>query len=350
MADTLTLALDVMGGDRGPSIVLDAAAQALTEFPELNLILVGDEAQIRHIAESAKYSLVAPRVTIHHTTEFISMDESPATALRSKKESSMRIAIEYVKDKKADACVSAGNTGALMILSRFILRTLPGVDRPAIVSAIPTRDPKRPVRFLDLGANVDCTPESLMQFAVMGSLLATAVDGIKQPKVALLNIGTEDIKGNEVVKQTAQLLSECSVIDYVGYIEADGCFKGNVDIVVCDGFVGNVALKTMEGAVKLIMYYVRQTFKVNWLARFSVVLALPLLKRLKRQVDPAHYNGASFLGLNGIVIKSHGGANAVAFAQAIREAVTEVRTNVPMQIRNQVAELLEQAKEDVSPS
>ena len=339
-----------MGGDRGPNVVLSAAALALKEYPELYLILVGDHHTIRDVAPLAKLDLNDTRVQINHSTEFITMDESPANALRGKKDSSMRVSIDFVKQGQADACVSAGNTGALMLLSLFILRTLPGVDRPAIISAIPTRDPKRPVRMLDLGANVDCTPAQLVQFAVMASLLVTALTGRQNPQVGLLNIGVEDIKGNEIVKQTSSLLAECKTINYVGYVEADSIFKGNVDIVVCDGFVGNVALKTMEGAVKLLMHYVREAFKSSWFSKLIVMLAYPLLNRMKKQVDPAHYNGASLLGLNGIVVKSHGGANTQAFLQAIREAVTEVKTNVPDQIRHKVGSLLTKTKEDVKSS
>ena len=349
MAETITLALDTMGGDRGPEVVLSAVALALKEFPELHFILVGEESVVRAMAPSVNLNLDNSRIQLRHSTESIAMDESPTAALRGKKDSSMRVSIELVKQQQADACVSGGNTGALMMLSHFILRTLPGVSRPAIVSAIPTYNAKRFVRILDLGANVDCTSEHLLQFAIMGSLLVTAITQIAKPKVALLNIGEEDIKGNDMVKQTACLLAACDAIDYVGYIEADAVFSGQVDVVVCDGFVGNVALKTMEGAVKMLMHYVRQAFHANYLVRLAVLLAYPLLKRIKKQVDPAHYNGASLLGLNGIVVKSHGGANTRAFLQAIREAVTEVKTNVPERIRSQVASLLTEPNEDEIP-
>ena len=252
----------------------------------------------------------------------------------------MRVAINLIKEGKAQACVSAGNTGALMATARFVLKTLPGIDRPAIISAFPTQTKNKCIRMLDLGANVDSTPENLFQFAIMGSLLAAAVDNIEKPRVSLLNIGEEDIKGNELVKQAAQLFSNSSLFNYVGYIEGDELYKGAADVVVCDGFVGNVALKTMEGVAVFIGKLLREAFYRNWLTRLAGLISRPILKSLIKSIDPDRYNGASFVGLQGIVIKSHGRANVSAFACAIEEAVVQVEKNIPQRIRAEVERLL----------
>lgn len=328
-----------MGGDYGPSVVVPAALQVLASHPALRLILVGDETMIRQELNAAMSFL--SRIEIKHTTQFVAMDESPSQALRTKKDSSMRVAINLVKEGKAKACVSAGNTGALMATARFVLKTIPGIDRPAIISAFPTRSGKK-IRMLDLGANVDSSAENLFQFAAMGSVLASAVDQIKQPKIYLLNIGEEDIKGNELVKAAAQLLQQASLINYAGYMEADHIFFGDADVVVCDGFVGNVALKACEGMAIFIKELMKEAFQRNWLTRLAGLMALPVLKALGKHIDPAQYNGATLLGLQGIVIKSHGGAKVPAFAHAIEEAIMEAEVNIPQKISQEVQQLLQQ--------
>lgn len=335
--DTITLALDAMGGDFGLTVVVPAALSALEKHPQLKLILVGDEASITDELNS-HHSSELDRISIVHTTEVVEMDELPSSALRSKKDSSMRQAINLVKDGKASACVSAGNTGALMATARFVLKTLPGIDRPAIIAELPTIEGK--TRVLDLGANVDSCAEHLLQFAVMGAVVASAVDGIKKPKVGLLNIGVEEMKGNDQVKHTAHLLASTEDINYIGFVEGDDIYTGDVDLVVCDGFVGNVALKASEGLAKLMSHFVKSTFKENWWTCLLGLFARPVLNKLKKRMDPSRYNGASLLGLNGIVVKSHGSANVVAFRHAIDEAVLEVKNNVPELIREQVAERL----------
>jgi glycerol-3-phosphate acyltransferase PlsX len=326
----LCIALDVMGGDFGPSVVIPAALQVIDAHPHLELILVGDEKVI-----SSYLPNLHPRLKIHHASQQVAMDESPVNALRNKKDSSLRVALNLVKAGEAQACVSAGNTGALMATAKFVLKTIPGVDRPALVTNIPTIS-GRPMRVLDLGANVDSKPQNLVQFAVMGSILAKVMDNIAQPTVALLNIGHEDIKGNELVKLTAGLLRESRVINYVGYIEADEVFKGEVDVVVCDGFVGNVALKASEGTTRLAAHYLKQAFYQNWITKFIGLCAMPVLKSIKKRIDPARYNGASLLGLQGIVVKSHGGANVLGFVHAIEEAILQVNKDVIHLISDQV--------------
>lgn len=327
-----------MGGDHGPSVVIPAALQVIDKNNDLQLILVGDEEVLQKELQAHRHQDQS-RLTIHHASQKVEMDEQPGLALRNKKDSSMRVAINLVKEEQAHACVSAGNTGALMATARFVLKTIPGIDRPAIISTFPTDSPKN-MRMLDLGANVDSTPENLLQFAIMGSVLASAVDNIPSPAICLLNIGEEDIKGNELVKKTSQLLSQSTILNYAGFVEGDELFKGKADIVVCDGFVGNVALKTTEGAALFIGKLLKQAFKRNFLTKLAGLIALPVLKSLAKRIDPARYNGASFIGLNGIVIKSHGGANVAAFAHAIEEAVIEVEKNIPQRIRTEVEQLL----------
>lgn len=333
----ITLALDAMGGDNGLSVTIPAAIQALNRYDNLKLILVGDEVQIESEL-SRLHQLDDMRIDIHHASEIVLMDEAPSSALRNKKDSSMRKAINLVKEGKADACVSAGNTGALMATARFVLKTLPGIDRPAIISELPTRENK--TRVLDLGANVDSCAEHLFQFAVMGTVLASAIDNISRPTVGLLNIGAEDIKGNYQVKHTATLLADSEDINYVGFVEGDDIFKGCVDIVVCDGFVGNAALKASEGLAKLLSQFIKDAFTQNVFCKMIGCLARPVLKTLKKKMDPSRYNGASLLGLNGIVVKSHGSANTLGFRYAIDEAIAEVEQNVPELIREQVADFL----------
>ena len=335
----VTISLDAMSGDQGPSIAVPAALNILKIYPSLRLILVGDQAVL---AEKLNEYNVKPskRLIIQHASQIITMTDPPAQALRYKKDSSMRVAINLVKQNKAQACVSAGNTGALMGTARFVLKTLPGVDRPAIITQLPARNKLKRVRILDLGANVDSSAEQLFQFAVMGSVLTAAVDGIEAPRVALLNIGEEEIKGNEQVKKTAALLSKNKDINYIGYIEGDGIFKGEVDVIVCDGFVGNVALKTTEGLAKFIGSLIKEEFGRNFLTKFAGAIAWIVIKRFIKRMDPALYNGASLVGLRGIVIKSHGDTTIKGFEKAIERAVLEVDNNVPELIKNKVDELL----------
>ncbi|WJW74245.1 phosphate acyltransferase PlsX [Thiohalobacter sp. IOR34] len=337
MSDPIIISLDAMGGDVGPDSVVPAALRMLDAHDELVLILVGDEAALHQRLESHQPYLQNGRLRIQPATQVVEMDEPPSHALRFKKDSSMRIAINLVKEGEAQACVSAGNTGALMATARYVLKTLPGIDRPAILTAIPSIDGHTLV--LDLGANIDCTAEQLFQFAVMGSVLANAVDGIERPRVGLLNIGEEEIKGNEQVKGAHQLLSGSS-INYIGYVEGDDVYTGGVDVVVCDGFVGNVALKTSEGVAKMIAHFMKEEFNRNLLTRLAGLCALPVLRAFRRRVDPRRYNGASLLGLRGIAIKSHGGADALAFANAIEVAMEEVRLQVPGRIARQLETLL----------
>lgn len=331
-----TVALDGMGGDHGPSVVIPAALATLEEEPNAKLILVGRREQL--LAElQRRRGRESERLHIHHAPEVVAMDESPAQALRTKKASSMRIAIELVKQREAQAAVSAGNTGALMATARFVLKTLPGIDRPAIIRNLPSV--RGHVHVLDLGANVDCTPEQLVQFAIMGSILVSATEGKVRPRVGLLNVGQEDIKGNETVKQAAELL-RTSQVNYVGYVEGNDIYTGDLDVVVCDGFVGNIALKTSEGLAQMIWQFMRQEFTRHWGRRLAALAAAPALRALGRRLDPRLYNGATFIGLNGTVVKSHGGADAMAFQQAIREALAEANHNVPEQIGRELSAML----------
>lgn len=332
-----------MGGDIGPPVVVPAALNILANYNKLHLILVGDRDILQEHLQNF-HGASESRITIHHTTQRVEMDESPASALRTKKDSSMRVAINLVKEGKAKACISAGNTGALMATARFVLKTIPGIDRPAIVSTFPTTSTQKNMRMLDLGANVDSTAEHLFQFAVMGSVLTSALDNIKNPKICLLNIGEEDIKGNEQVKETAQLLNNSKMLNYQGYIEGDELYKGIADVIVCDGFVGNVALKTTEGVATFIGKLIKESFQRNFFTRIVGLLSIPILKGLATRIDPNRYNGATFIGLQGIVIKSHGGANKEAFANAIKEAIIQVEKNIPQRISAEVEQLLKLSK------
>lgn len=328
-----TIALDAMGGDHGPQVVIPAGLQVLKKHPDLRLIFVGRSEIITPLLQQSGEAL-AQQWSVHPATETVAMDEAPAAALRYKKDSSMRVAINLVKSGQAQACVSAGNTGALMATSRFVLKTLPGIDRPAIITRFPTLQEDRQVRVLDLGANVDSSAEHLCQFALMGSIFARAVDNIPNPRVGLLNIGEEAIKGNEQVKQTAELLSHNKNINYIGFVEGNTLFEDRADVVVCDGFIGNITLKVAEGVAHLLGHYARQEFKQNWLTRLSVLPALPILARVKKKIDPQRRNGAILLGLNSIVVKSHGRAGIMGFAAAIEEAMLEVEKNIPALIRS----------------
>ncbi|RMH16531.1 MAG: phosphate acyltransferase PlsX [Gammaproteobacteria bacterium] len=335
----LTLAIDAMGGDHGLDVTLPATMDVLQDIEGLHVLLVGKtetiQAGLQRLGQAAH-----PRLELIHASEQVAMDEAPAHALRNKKDSSMRVAVNLVKEGRAHACVSAGNTGALMAISKYVLKTLPGVDRPAIIFALPCMTGK--THMLDLGANIDVSPENLLQFAVMGAELCSAVEGLKNPSIGLVNIGSEDIKGNELVKEAHQLLRE-SDLNYVGYIEGNDVYEGKVDVAVCDGFVGNVALKTSEGVAKMIAHFMKLEFNRNLFTRFAGLCALGVLKALRRRMDPREYNGASLVGLRGIVIKSHGGADRYAFANAIREAYNEARMDLPNRIQQHVQETLRQS-------
>lgn len=328
-----------MGGDHGLKVVIPACVRAARNNPDLKLLLVGEQNQVNAhlkksgITQNSQFSVV-------HASEIVEMDELPSHAMRNKKDSSMRVAINLVKEGRAQACVSAGNTGALMATARFVLKTLPGIDRPAIIAELPTMHGK--TRVIDLGANVDSCAEHLFQFAVMGSALIQAVDKKPTPKIALLNIGVEEIKGNDQVKRTAHMLAECNLMNYVGYVEGDHFYSGDVDLVVCDGFVGNVALKASEGLAKLMLTVLKESFSRNWLGKLAGLIAMPALSHLKRRMDPARYNGASMLGLNGIVVKSHGGASELAFQYAIEEAMVQVKNNVVDLVRDQITDFINQ--------
>ncbi len=340
MAD-ICIALDAMGGDHGPRVVVPAALEAVGACAHLRLILVGQRALIEPYLKEHR-GLNHPQITLKEASQIVEMGELPALALRTKKDSSMRVAVNLVKEGVAGACVSAGNTGALMATARFVLKMLPGVNRPAIVHSLPSM--KGHVHVLDLGANVNCSAEDLFQFAVMGSVLATAVDNNPKPKVGLLNIGSELIKGNETVKKTSELLSNASVaLNYIGFVEGDDIYKGTADVVVCDGFVGNVALKTSEGLAKMMLSFAREAFMRNWYGKCVALLAKPLLRDLQKRFDPGRYNGASLLGIQGIVIKSHGNADHHAFSAAIKVAVLEIEKNVLAQIKTKVVKQLSEA-------
>ena len=328
----ITVAIDAMGGDYGPHVTVPAALEALKQDYQLNIVLVGLSDAIQSELAVQKAS-VSSRLRIHHACEIVAMDESPQSALKNKKDSSMRVAINLVKTGQANACVSAGNTGALMATARFVLKTLPGIDRPAIASTLPSQ--KGLTYMLDLGANADCTPEQLLQFAVMGAMLVAAVEHKPNPSIGLLNIGSEDIKGNEVVKRAGELL-RASHLNFYGNVEGNDIYKGTTDVVVCDGFVGNVALKTSEGLAQMMGRFLTEEFKRSWLTKLMAVVAMPVLKRFKKRLDPRRYNGASFLGLRGIVVKSHGGADSFSFLHAIHTAIEESRNGVLRRITEQL--------------
>ena len=330
------IALDAMGGDHGPPVVVPAALRVVAEDESVNLILVGDQGIVER--ELSRHGVTKhERISIRHASQRVEMDDLPSLALRSKKDSSMRVAVNLVKGGEANACVSAGNTGALMVTARYVLKTLPGIDRPAIISSLPSIAGHTHV--LDLGANAETTPEQLFQFAVMGAVLASAVDNVTRPSVGLLNIGVEEMKGNESVKEAARLLA-ASDLHYIGFVEGDDIYKGTAHVVVCDGFVGNVALKSSEGVAQMIGHFARLEFTRSVLTRAAGLICRPVLQSLYRQFDPRRYNGASFVGLNGIVIKSHGGADVMAFTRAITEAIAEIRKNVPGRIRERLESVL----------
>ena len=336
----VTVAIDCMGGDHGPHVTVPAALQYLQQDPGVNIVLVGISNAIEAELRAAKF-VQNPRIRIHSASQVVTMDESPALALRGKKDSSMRVAINLVKSGEAQACISAGNTGALLATSRFVLKTIPGVDRPALAVILPTISGHTYV--LDLGANVDCSAEHLFQFGIMGASLVSSLENKPSPTVGLLNIGEEDIKGNDIVKQAAELLRN-SGLNFYGNVEGDDIYKGTTDVVVCDGFVGNITLKTSEGLAQMLATYLREEFRRNLLTKLAGVIALPVINSFKRRVDHRRYNGASFLGLRGIVIKSHGSADKYAFGFAIERAVDEVRGGMLRRISERVAELSDHSK------
>ncbi|MCE2871620.1 MAG: phosphate acyltransferase PlsX [Oxalobacteraceae bacterium] len=340
---TISLAIDCMGGDHGPSVTVPASIAFLKSEPSVQLILVGREAPIH--AELTKLGAAKhPRIRVVNATEVVEMDDPLETALRRKKDSSMRIAIAQVKDAHAQACVSAGNTGALMAVSRYLLKTMPGVDRPAICTILPNQK-NGPTYVLDLGANVDCEPHHLHQFALMGSALVSAVEGHERPTVGLLNVGAEDIKGNELVKQTAELLRADhakGLINFYGNVEGNDIFEGTTDIVVCDGFVGNVTLKAVEGLGRLIKGVLVTELRKSWIDMLGALIARQALKRISQRLNPSRYNGASLLGLRGLVFKSHGGEKADGFEWAIRRAFEAARRDVLARIEISMADLMPQ--------
>ncbi len=316
-----------MSGDLGAEVVVHAANAALKEHTDIRILLVGDQTEI----ESHVQRIVGnhERLSIVHASEVVEMTDAPVDAMRRKKDSSMRVTLNQIKNGDAHACVSAGNTGALMATAKFVLKMLPGIDRPAIITELPARGGS--LHMLDLGANTTCTADHLFQFAVMGSIVTEDITGIESPRVALLNIGDEDTKGHGTVKEAAAMLNASS-LNYVGFIEGSQLFSGKADVVVTDGFTGNVALKTMEGTVGLAAHYLKRGFTRNIFAKLQALMAGPVLRRLRVEMDPRNYNGATLVGLNGIVIKSHGGADAYAFKHAIDTAVVEVHNQLPEQI------------------
>ena len=329
----LTISLDIMGGDQGPHITIPAAILAISESPHLHLILCGNESQIRsHLTDDY---FQHPQLTIFHTEEVVEMDDEPALALRNKKNSSMRKALDLVKTKDAQACVSAGNTGALFSMAHYVLKKLPGIERPALISSLPTHAENKRVYMLDLGANVFCSATELAQFAVMGSVMASEVEGISRPRVALLNMGVEDIKGSKHIKEAAGLIHKNQHLNYVGFIEGNDIFSNKTDVIVCDGFVGNIALKTCEGVAHMVFYKLQQLLSKHFIALLLGKLLSSPLKKLLKKLNPDQYNGASLIGLNGIVVKSHGNANTMAFYAAIMEAVKEVERQLPDKISSQ---------------
>ncbi len=329
------IAVDAMGGDHGPSVTVPASLDFLASHPEAELVLVGLEAPVA--AELSRHGAAShARIRVVPASEVVAMDEEVRTAIRTKKNSSMRVAIDLVKDGQAQACVSAGNTGALMGTAKFVLKTLPGIDRPAICGILPTR--KGQVYMLDLGANADCTPEHLLQFAIMASTLVTAVEGKENPSVGLLNIGSEEIKGNAVVKEAGERLRS-SHLNFYGNVEGNDIYKGTTDIVVCDGFVGNVALKTSEGIAKMMGDFLKEEYTRNVFRRLAALVSMPVIKAFRQRVDHRRYNGATLLGLRGIVVKSHGSADRLAFATALARADSEAGHGLNERIAEEIARL-----------
>ena len=329
------IAVDAMGGDHGPRVTIPASLDFLASDPESELLLVGRPEALAPELERGQAS-AHPRIKVVPAAEIVGMDEDVRTAIRTKKHSSMRVAIDLVKRGEAAACVSAGNTGALMGTAKFVLKTLAGIDRPAFCAILPTRTGQ--VYALDLGANADCTSEHLLQFAIMGSTLVTAVEGKARPSIGLLNIGSEEIKGTDVVKRAGELL-RASPLNFYGNVEGDDIFKGTTDIVVCDGFAGNVALKASEGVAKMLGDFLKEEFTKTPLTRLAAFFAYPAIQRFRRRVDHRRYNGATLLGLRGIVVKSHGSADRLAFATALARAAAEARNRLLERIGDEIERL-----------
>ncbi len=338
MSDSICIAIDAMGGDFGPRVVIPASVDALKRHPRLTLQLVGQQDLLAPVLERSLKKVadksLSSRISIINADNIIACNEKPSHALRKRADTSMFRAIGQVADGSAQACISAGNTGALMALGRFALKMLPGIDRPAIITAIPSASGVS--YMLDLGANVDCSAEHLLQFAIMGSVMTRAVEGISEPRIGLLNVGAEEIKGNEQVKLASRLIREHGGLNYVGFIEGDDIFTGKVDVVVCDGFVGNIALKSSEGVARLIGRQLRSSFSRSLMRKVMAMFVRPVLEEIREHIDPARRNGASLLGLQGIVVKSHGSANRQCFGYAIDQAVAEVRMDVPGSINRQL--------------
>ena len=329
MTGPITIALDVMSGDNGPAPAILGSIKALQCIDDLRVDLVGDQDIINQTLESIDMSL-RERITIIHTKEFIKMDEDILSAIRNKKQSSMRLSINRVKNNEAHACVSAGNTGALMSLSKIILKTIDGIDRPAICTSLPTK--KKFMQVLDLGANIECNAQNLYQFAVMGSSVVKSLEISDNPRVGLLNIGAEEFKGRDEIKVAADLLNK-SNINYVGFVEGNGMFSGDYDVIVTDGFTGNIALKSIEGVAGMIKHFIKSEYNKNLYNKLSAIVSLPVMKGVKKKMDPRVYNGASFLGLNGIVIKSHGSADDFSYSNAIQTAYYESKNNLLANIK-----------------
>lgn len=322
MSNDITLAIDAMGGDDAPDMVIEGLSICQTKLPGVRFLIVGNEHQLEPLL--LKHPSLRDVSTIIHTEEVVTNDDKPAVALRNRRNSSMRLAINAVKNGDADGIVSAGNTGALMAMAKFALRTLPGIDRPAIATYLPHRTGGSVM--LDLGANVECDADNLTQFAVMGEVYARNVLGLHKPKVGILNIGEEDLKGNDSVKQAHTILRNTDLnIDFYGFVEGDDIGKGTVDVIVTDGFTGNVALKTAEGTADLLVYFLKDALSSSMLGKLGALIAKPALMNFKRKMDPRRYNGAMFLGLNGICVKSHGGTDAIGFANAVKVAHELVR-------------------------
>ena len=339
---SIKVSIDASGGDFGLSVTINAGINALKSYDDLNVIFVGDQTGIeKELQKNSSYSKFVDRIEITHATEVINMSDSPSVALRHKKDSSMRVAINLVKNGAADACVSAGNTGALMAIARFVLKTIKGVDRPAIMSAVPTLS--GPTHVLDLGANIDSKPSTLLQFGIMGSIAVQNTENIQSPSVGLLNVGSEELKGNEKSQETSELFKKSS-LNYIGFVEGDDIYKGNIDVIVCDGFEGNIALKASEGVAKMFSYFIKKSFNKNLFTKLIALIAQPVMRDFKSKVNPGKYNGASLLGLKGVVVKSHGNADVDSFLQAIKEAYLEAHAKITDKISTQLTRELEDHK------
>ena len=339
---TIKVSIDASGGDFGFPVTVKAGINALGIYNDLHLHFVGDEEGIyKELNKHSIYKTFLDRISVKHASEVINMDDSPSTALRHKKDSSMRVAIDLIENGTVDACVSAGNTGALMAIARFILKTIEGVDRPAIMGSIPTVNGH--IHVLDLGANVDSKPETLLQFAIMGSIVVQDTENISNPTIGLLNVGVEEMKGHDKIQDTAELLKESS-LNYSGFVEGDDIFKGVVDVVVCDGFEGNIALKASEGVANMFSHLIKKSFNKNLLTKLVAIFAKPVMNNFKSQVDPGKYNGASLLGLKGVVVKSHGNADVDSYFQAIKEAYLEAHAKITDKISTQLTRELKDHK------